>query len=220
MTLHGHIPDEWLVSYAAGALSDNQALLVASHVAYHEDLQASLAAAEDIGGALLSSAAPEPVAPNAFDALMDRIDTLPVGDKTAPQADAPGSDTDLPPVLRQYLGTSLDDLKWRFMGPGMRQCKLATGEDGEKLWLLKAKGGTEMPVHGHRGTEFTLVLRGSYHVGDKHYTPGLLEIAGPEIEDHQPMIDEGEECICLVITDAPIKLHSLAGRLFQPFIGL
>ena len=106
------------------------------------------------------------------------------------------------------------------MGPGMQQCRLGEGPNGQKLWLLKARGGTRIPVHDHRGTEFTLILRGSYCVGDDRYTPGLLEIATPDVVDHQPVIDEGQECICLVITDAPIRLHSWIGRLVQPFIGL
>ena len=77
-----------------------------------------------------------------------------------------------------------------------------------------------MPVHDHRGTEFTLVLRGSYHVGDQHFTPGQMELAGPETLGHQPIIDEGEDCICLAVTDAPIRPYSLIGRMVQPFIGL
>lgn len=219
MTRVGLIADEWLVSYAAGALTDAQAMILACHVDYHKGLQDKVADAEAIGGALLADSAPAAISNSAFDDLMARIDTMPDEEGGEHQL-AATSDADLPVRLQDYLGKPLDQMKWRMMGPGMRQCKLAEGENGEKLWLLKAKGGTVMPVHGHRGTEMTLVLRGSYHVGDDHYTPGLIEIAGPEIEDHQPMIDEGEECICLVVTDAPIKLHSLVGRMVQPFIGL
>ena len=77
-----------------------------------------------------------------------------------------------------------------------------------------------MPLHDHTGLEMTLVLRGSYHVGDKRFGPGLLELADKDVTNHQPMIDEGEDCICLVVTDAPIRLHSFIGRMIQPFIGL
>jgi len=213
----GLLSDEWLVSYAAGALTEAQALVVATHVGYHPALQARLAEAEDIGGALLDESAPAPVDEGAFEALMARIDAAPA--PAAPQP-LPAGDEDLPAPLRRYLGQPLDSLKWRTMGPGMKQHKLANGPDGERLWLLRARGGTSMPVHDHRGTEFTLILRGSYRVGDQHFTPGLMEVAGPEVKNHQPMIDEGEDCICLVVTDAPIRLHSLIGRMVQPFIGL
>jgi len=220
MTQVGLIPDEWLVSYAAGALSDERALLVATHVAYHPGLKAKVADAEAVGGALLDTqdvAATE--VHTSFDDLMARID-MDEPDETDEKAPALTSDDDLPDMLRSYLDKPLDDLKWRMMGPGMYQHKLSNGPDGEKLWLLRARGGTEMPVHDHRGLEMTLVLRGSYRVGDKRYGPGLLELADSDVVDHQPMIDEGEDCICLVVTDAPIRLHSLIGRMVQPFIGL
>jgi putative transcriptional regulator len=222
MTQHGLIPDEWLVSYAAGALSDAEALVVASHLAYHPELDSKISDAEAVGGALLEGMTPADMAEGAIDAVLARLDTA--GDDTqatpAPVSADNFGDTDIPAVLRDRLGKPLEALRWRTMGPGMKQCRLATGPDGEKLWLLRARGGTEMPVHDHRGTELTLVLRGSYHVGDKQFSPGLIEVADMDVQDHQPMIDEGEDCICLVVTDAPIRLHSLVGRMVQPFIGL
>ncbi len=218
MTQVGLIPDEWLVSYAAGALSDERALLVASHVAYHPGLKARVADAEAIGGALFDAQEPTADLDCSFDALMARIDMSDMDEEDA--APVLTSDRDLPAVLRAYLDKPLDDLKWRMMGPGMYQHKLSNGPDGEKLWLLRARGGTEMPVHDHKGLEMTLVLRGSYHVGETRYGPGQLELADSDVVDHQPMIDEGEDCICLVVTDAPIRLHSFIGRMVQPFIGL
>jgi len=217
---YGLIPDEWLVSYAAGALSDERALLVASHVAYHPGLKARVADAEAVGGALLDGQDASTVnLDSSFDDLMSLID-VPSEAEGQDTQESLTSDADLPISLRSYLDKPLDDLKWRIMGPGMYQHKLAEGPDGEKLWLLRARGGTKMPAHDHKGLEMTLVLRGSYHVGDKCYAPGLLELADSDVTDHRPMIDEGEDCICLVVTDAPIRLHSLVGRMVQPFIGL
>jgi len=219
MTQHGLIPDEWLVSYAAGALSDAQAFLVASHLAYHPSLKGKVSDAEAVGGALLEGITPADMADDAFDDILARLD-MPANDETSAAPQVQTTDTDLPSLLQERLGGSLEDLKWRMMGPGMKQHRLASYENGEKLWLLRAKGGTEMPVHDHRGTELTLVLRGSYRVGSQHYTPGLLEIADQDLADHQPIIDDGEDCICLVVTDAPIRLQSMIGRMVQPFIGL
>jgi putative transcriptional regulator len=77
-----------------------------------------------------------------------------------------------------------------------------------------------VPAHDHNGIEMTLVLQGSYHVGEGLYASGMLEIADDDTTNHKPVIDQGEDCICLVVTEAPIKIHSLIGRLVQPFIGL
>ena len=49
------LQDEWLLSYAAGALNPGRSLMVASHLAYHDDMQNTVADAEVIGGALLNA---------------------------------------------------------------------------------------------------------------------------------------------------------------------
>lgn len=219
MTRQGLIADEWLVSYAAGALTEPESVLVATHVSFHPALQTKLANAEAIGGALLDELAPSAMSDAALESALARLDQHDA-QSSAPSAAPAAADVDIPLALRRYLGRPLDALHWGVMGPGMKQCRLADGPDGQKLWLLKAKGGTQIPVHDHRGSEFTLVLRGGYRVDDVHFTPGLLEVATPDVVDHQPLIDAGEECICLVVTDAPLRLHSWLGRLVQPFIGL
>lgn len=218
MTKHGHIPEEWIVSYAAGQLTDAKAMLVATHLTYHDDLQSTLQAAEAVGGEMIEDGGTDQLADNAFNSVMAKIDALP--DQTPMKSESTAAQHDTPAPLASYLQKNLDDVKWRLMGPGMYQAKLWKEDNGENLWLLRARGGTEIPIHDHKGSEYTLILKGSYHVGSKRYMPGDMEIAGPEVTDHQPVIDEGEDCICLVVTDAPIRLHSFVGRLFQPFIGL
>lgn len=214
------ISDEWLVAYAAGNLSEAKSALVATHASFHPALQAKIGDAEDIGGALLGTSDQADLSDDFFDRLMEKIDSQ-EGEASAPiNVEAQHRDPRVPQPLADYLDRGLDDLKWRFMGPGMKQVKLWTGKDGEKLWLLKAKGGTEIPEHGHNGSEMTLVLQGSYCVDGHRFGVGDLEVASDDIEDHRPIIDEGEDCICLVVTEAPIKLKSFIARTIQPFIGL
>lgn len=227
MSNHGIISDDWIVSYAAGSLSEAHALIVASHVEFHTELQKKLSDAEAIGGVLMEQTEPSTLSDKAFDLVWTKINESPDNKPTGETQDAEARfkqtseiNSDLPPSLRNYLGKELEELDWRLMGPGMKQKRLWTGPSSECLWLLKARGGTKIPIHDHRGGEMTLVLQGSYHVGDQPYTPGLIEIADIETENHQPVIDPGKDCICLVVTEAPIKLHSLIGRALQPFIGL
>jgi len=214
MTAHGIIPDEWIVSYASGALSEAHALVVASHCHFYPILQEKIIDAENIGGALMENSEPSEVSNLLFEELMNKIDNLPIEELK------PSNDNGLPTPLANYLDQPLDQLKWRMMGPGLSQVRLWTGPNDERLWLLKAKGGAKVPAHDHNGLEMTLVLKGSYHVGNDCYSSGMLEIADDDTTNHMPMIDHGEDCICLVVTEAPIKIHSLIGRLVQPFIGL
>lgn len=214
------LSDEWVVDYAAGNLSEAKATLVATHASFHPALQTKIRDAENIGGALLGSGDGADLSDGFFDRLMDEIDAQDEKTGGPINIEAQHRDPRVPQPLADYLDGGLDDLKWRFMGPGMKQVKLWTGNDGEKLWLLKAKGGTEIPEHGHNGSEMTLVLQGSYCVDGHRFGVGDLEFASDDIEDHRPVIDEGEDCICLVVTEAPIKLKSLIARTLQPFIGL
>jgi putative transcriptional regulator len=209
------LQDEWLLSYAAGALSPVRSLMVSSHIAYHDDLQVAVADAESIGGAFLDNIQEAGIGDAALDKLMSRIDANP----TAQILPVAASDSVLPQPLREFVDSDLDALKWRFMGPGMSNARLWDGPNGERLWLLKARGGVTVPEHGHNGEEWTLVLKGSYQTEFGKFGVGDIEVAGEELE-HQPVIDAGEECICLVMTEGPIRLKSMLGRMVQPFIGL
>ena len=212
----GIIPDEWVVSYAAGSLSEAHALVVASHIDYHQELQQKLSSAEAIGGALLNESEPQDISDDLWKNIENRLDVAVVNENHASN----DNEDQLPRSLAAYLNGGLDELNWRIMGPGLAQVRLWTGPNDERLWLLKAKGGAKIPKHDHRSLEMTLVLQGSYHADDEQFTPGLIELADADTHDHQPIIDEGEDCICLVVTEAPIIIHSLIGRMFQPFIGL
>jgi len=211
------IPEEWVVSYAAGSLSEAHALVVASHIDYHPEIQKKLADAEAIGGLFLENNEITTVSDDMFDDILGRLDEEIT---TIPQKNDAKSESDLPKSLMDYIDGNLYDLKWKAMGPGLSQVRLWTGPNDERLWLLRAKAGTTIPMHDHRSLELTLVLQGSYQANGERFKPGMIEVADEHTHSHQPIIDEGEECICLVVTEAPIKIHSLIGKVVQPFIGL
>lgn len=209
------LKDEWLLSYAAGALNPGRSLMVSSHLAYHDDLQEAVADAEVLGGALLEEMNGSPVSDSALNQLLSKLD-----DSALPEIPAVATSGGVfPDPLAEFVDTDIDKLKWRFMGPGMSNARLWAGSHGERLWLLRAKGGITIPEHGHSGDEWTLVLNGSYQTKLGQFHRGDIEVADDQL-DHQPMIDPGEECVCLVYTQAPLKFKSLASRLAQPFIGL
>ena len=214
---NGMIPEEWVVSYAAGSLSEAHALVVASHIDYHPEIQKKLADAEAIGGLFLENNEITTVSDDMFDDILGRLDEEIT---TIPQKNDAKSESDLPKSLMDYIDGNLYDLKWKAMGPGLSQVRLWTGPNDERLWLLRAKAGTTIPMHDHRSLELTLVLQGSYQANGERFKPGMIEVADEHTHSHQPIIDEGEECICLVVTEAPIKIHSLIGKVVQPFIGL
>lgn len=209
------LTDEWLLSYAAGTLTEGHSIMVASHIAYHEDLQQSVADAEAIGGALMDELDPAEVPGDMLERLLERLDESPAREVQPINGDSHIA----PQPLIDYLGCDLDNLKWRLMGPGMSNVRLWTGPNDERLWLLRARGGIAVPEHGHNGDEWTLVLKGAYKAAETDFTIGDMETADQEIV-HQPVIREDEECICLVLTTGLIKFKSPIARMMQPLIGL
>ena len=210
--------DEWLMAYAAGALSEGQSLLVAAHLSFLDAAAERLAVAEAAGGALLETVAPDLMAPDALAQTLARLDApLPAAPAPAPRA--AGGDP-LPAPLRDWLGGGIDDLKWSFLGPGMKKVKLwRGGPNDQRLWMLRAQPGIQVPKHGHRGTELVLVLKGSFSDPHGRFRPGDVE-ESDDSRMHALGIDEGEECICLALTEGPIRFESWPARLVQPFIGL
>lgn len=210
--------DEWLMTYAAGGLTEGQSLLVASHLSFLDDTGTRLALAEAAGGALIDTLSPDRMAPDALAQTLARLD---MPDTPSPAA-APRSagDDPLPAPLRDWLGCGVDDLKWSFLGPGMKKVKLWRGGPGDqRLWMLRAQPGVQVPKHGHRGTELVLVLKGSFSDPHGRFRPGDVE-ESDDTRMHALGIDEGEECICLALTEGPIRFESWIARAIQPFIGL
>ena len=120
------------------------------------------------------------------------------------------------PVLAQR--PDLKDIRWRTVGGGVQQCVLR--RDGNvSARLLKIPPGVAVPSHGHGGVEFTQVLSGGYFDGEVAFTRGDIQIVAHE-SPHQPIAMSDEYCICLAITDAPLRFTALLPRLFQPLFRI
>ena len=119
-------------------------------------------------------------------------------------------------MLAQYLPAPIDQLPWKRLGP-VAEYPLLKEVSGYKTQLLRIQAGRKVPQHTHDGNELTVVLRGAYNDGIGHYARGDLSVADGSIK-HQPKADEGEECLCLAVTDARLRLTGTIGRLLNPFI--
>lgn len=213
-----HVHDELLMDYASGATSEPESLMIATHLAYCPNCRAAVRRMEDVGGALLDEVAPEAVSEDTLAAVMARIEgeavAAPPGSPRA--TPAPGSIA-VPEPLRGYLGGGLETLPWRRTMRGLDVHEVPTGRPDLKTRLLRIKAGTPMPEHTHHGLEFTLVLSGAYSDTRGRFTRGDIDITDDSVR-HSPVAEEGEDCICLTLTQAPLKLTGPLGRLLNPFI--
>jgi putative transcriptional regulator len=215
MTAQHHLSDDLLLAYAAGSLSEGWSLAVATHMSLCPQCRKRHSEAEAVGGALLEAIDAMEVEPTSLDAIMGRIDS---SEPEIPDAKprAPSGDTLYPEPLRSYIGGAVD-MNWKRLGSA-QQIRVRTSDRSTTVRLLKIPGGQPMPEHGHRGLELTLVLSGSF--SDKHgtFARGDVEAADEDVE-HQPIATAGEDCICLAVTDAPLKLRGVAAIL-QPFLRI
>jgi putative transcriptional regulator len=123
-----------------------------------------------------------------------------------------------PAPLADYVGGDLASVRWRRVGGGVKQAILPTGRNASAR-LLYIPAGVAVPDHGHRGTELTLVLQGAFADENDRFGRGDIEIANEEVE-HTPVALEGEDCICLAATDAPLRFRGMIPRLAQPLLRI
>ncbi|MTI14726.1 ChrR family anti-sigma-E factor [Sansalvadorimonas verongulae] len=216
MKPHHHPDASSLMSYAAGSLPDALATVVACHVAVCEQCQQAVAEAEQLGHFLMEQQQQTELSAHARNDIISMLDAVEQSEPEQP-ASPVHDEGDIPLPLRPYLGDKLDSLHWKTMAPGIRQFIIPTTKG--RLRLLKIAPGTSMPIHGHSGSELTMVLRGSYGDEVGRFQAGDVADLDPEIY-HQPATDTHEDCICLIATDAPLKFTGLVPRILQPFFQL
>lgn len=219
MTIRHHLSDDLLVSYAAGSLAEGWSLAVATHLALCPACRKRLAVAEGIGGELLESAGASPMENASWEAVRSRIARpVPLAERSRPSA-VVRRENGLPEPLRSYLGGDVETLRWRSLGRGASQIRIPTADTETQVRLLRIPAGKPVPEHGHGGRELTLVLSGSFADGKDLFARGDIEDADASLT-HQPIATPGEDCICLAVTDAPLRFRSWLVRAIQPILGI
>lgn len=208
--------DDLLMAHAAGSLPAPVSLVVGTHLALSPEGRARYARYEALGGVLLEGIAPAPVADGALARLLDRLADDDVEPLAIHHAEADG-DLTLPRPLRDVLPGRLDELRWRNLGSA---CEVELDVDGSGAYrtaLVKVRAGRAVPKHTHDGNELTVVIEGAYRDALGHYRRGDLAIADGSV-DHQPVADEGADCLCLTLTDARLRLTGRFTRFLNPFL--
>ena len=129
--------------------------------------------------------------------------------------------SELPMALSRLVKvSSLNDIPWRKKAPGvaMFDIKLPASAKGQ-VKLLRIGAGRAMPEHGHGGEEITLVLKDAYNDHLGHFGRGDVADLDEEVE-HQPVVEQDSDYVCLVASERPTRFKSFAARLMQPFVGI
>lgn len=217
MTVKHHLTEDLLMAYSAAALPEAVNLIVATHISICDTCRAALESHDAVGGAVLDACDDAPMAFGSLNTVLSRIRAQ-TGTVTDHRPKARPRNSILPAPLSDYVAGGLENVRWRPVGMGVRQAILPTSPEA-RARLLHIPAGTAIPDHGHRGMELTLVLQGAFQDEDGYFARGDIEIAGEELE-HMPVADISEDCICLAVTDAPLRFKGLIPRIAQPFLGI
>jgi putative transcriptional regulator len=217
MTVKHHLTDDLLMAYSAGDLPEAVNLIVATHISLCDECRAALGSYDAVGGAVLDTCDSVQMSNNSLNSVLDMIHAQDNQVQDKPVL-AKVQDDVLPAPLVDYVGGGLDNVRWRSAGMGVKQAILPTSKDATAR-LLYIPAGTAIPDHGHHGLELTLVLQGAFQDEDGYFSRGDIEVADEDM-NHTPVADISEDCICLAVTDAPLKFKGLMPRIAQPFLGI
>ena len=216
MMIEHHPDDSLLAGFAAGTLDHGQHVAIATHLVSCSRCRAFTQAMERVGGELLSGLAPAAMSSGALAAVEARLIALAPAavagaTPTVAEQEIPG----LPKFVRHYRFG-----RWKWLAPSVHLRPIVLPHASEtRVFLLRSGPGTRMLPHSHTELEMTCVLSGAFSQDGAHYGPGDFDMGDDTIE-HRPVVEEGQDCLCLVAMRGKLQLHGWLGRLMQPFVRL
>jgi putative transcriptional regulator len=209
-----HPDPDLLVEYAAGTLPLAPSISITTHLAFCERCKNTSYSLREIGGNLFGEAEEQAVSAGLLGHVLESIGTQETLHKEKPPVANDSIAESLPPYIKSLLPEG--DLRWRKLSRFVRVAPISVGEDQFELALHRIDNGGQAPHHDHLGREITVVLKGSFSDEDGMYQPGDFIVRVPG-ESHQPSAARNEECICLSVLEAPIRLTGIK-RILNPFI--
>ena len=214
--------DQAMLDFTLGTLSPARQAIMLCQREISGDIDTEINFQETVAASLMMQDEGEALSADFFDRFNENITDYDVKIETCSKDVADMGNEAQPHILRRLCGRPLSELKWKSLAPGVEIYDIMEGRgsnEDERLYLLRAKGGKKLPEHSHNGEEWTLIIQGGYEAGGEGYVSGDLHISDDDVS-HAPHIDAGEDCICLVMTEGPLKMKSLLPRLLQPLIGI
>ena len=214
MTIEHHPDESILAAYAAGVLDLGQRVALSTHLRACPRCRDWVRAMEDVGGEIIEDCAPAAMSAEALDRTLDRLcEPAPAPlVRSAETADAP---TELPEFVRRYpFG------EWRFVAPRVKIRPIHLPEPGPtRVFLLRTAPNMRLLQHEHTALEMTCVLRGAFRHDGGRYGPGDFDF-GDDTVTHEPLVEKGEDCLCLVAMQGDLRWKGFWGLLARPFVRM
>ena len=203
-----HPQEEVLADFSAGNLAETKAILVATHLTLCPTCRKICEDYDAIGGSLLAISSDSDVGTEVREALFQRLDEV---EERVPVAEKDESTMALIPApLRDKLNGSLAELSWKRMGRAIKYVDVVEPQAAATARLMLLPSSWALPTHTHEGTEMTVVLSGGFSDEFGNFSRGDVAIRDSR-DTHKPRVDPGEDCLCFVVTDAPLRMKGILG---------
>ena len=202
------------MQFAAGQMSNSLGIMVACHLEKCHICSSRIRVYEQLGGEILQKTTPVEMGNDVLSKLLSRLD------EPAPpvQQMTKTIDPRIPRPLTRFVPSYFDQLEWKGISKSIQEYKLPISDSQFSAKLYKISAGKELPVHTHKGNEFTLVMDGSFSDKAGEYNQGDFILADTQTV-HQPKAAESSDCICFAVLDAPLKMTGFFGRMLNPFLS-
>lgn len=228
MTVQLHPETDLLVDYAAGSLSPALCVSISAHLHFCDACRAHDSALSDLGGDLLSNITPEKMPKDALDKVLLSLDSpdslvdsgeIDTGTHglNSTEANGPRKNEEME-KLPAFMSNLIAEPEYSTLTRSLKVAKIPIGENQYELALHKISAGGKTPKHDHRGLEVTVVLYGSFSDLDGVYNEGDFIVRNPG-DVHSPLATQDDECICLSVVEAPIRLVGPIMRVMNPFLS-
>jgi putative transcriptional regulator len=211
--------DMLLMNYAAGSLAPQESLIVAAHLTLNAEARRKVSRYEAAGGRLMCETEPAAMDDGCLTATLSRIEKKPPVPVQKREASA-APDLNIPAAVYALIsGFCLSDPRcWSQVSRGFAKMdlRLCPAPTQKRLRLIKLEPKTAAPPHSHPRTEITVVLHGSFRDQTGQYKKGDIVIINDPRFIHQPVAtDEG--CVCLTLTEAPLRFQDPFQRFMNAF---
>ncbi len=209
-----HHPDvNLLVDYVSGNLSPAKAACIAAHNSYCGICRKTTFQLETLGAELFKGLEAEEVPNSTFDSVLARLEKSPVSQSEQVES----KDESFPLVLRKLMSKDFADLEWRKVTSALSVSQLHTGDLKHECALYQIAAGGKIPEHDHEGAEMTVVISGGFSDRQGVYHKGDF-ICRERNQIHAPTALESEDCICLAVSEAPLRFTDWRYRWMNPFL--
>lgn len=212
-----HPSDELLMQFSAGQMPNALGVMMACHLEKCSLCSSRKRVYEQLGGEIMLDTPPVDMSSHTLDRLLAKLDEPTISDAQETKNKAL-IDSRIPKPLVRFIPNYFDELEWTGLSRSIKEYRLPISDEHFTAKLYKISAGVNLPVHTHKGNEFTLVMDGSFSDDSGSYDEGDFILADTQTV-HQPKAAEDKDCICFAVLDAPLKMTGFFGRMLNPFLS-